>query len=164
MRGLDECQECVFCSDGYADVDLGINLYCTHPTYARHVAQCPTVLSYAIKRKLLYGEDEETPELKIEGKNKTTDGQVDIINLGSLKYVLAPFNVNVATTKGAVENYVKQSICDYLDLLVRNDCFQREYDGSGYDSAIKNVREYIDEVIKELREGVEKSYKEEDKE
>ena len=89
---------------------------------------------------------------------------MDIIKLGSLKYVLAPFNVNVATTKGAIEDYVKLSICDYLDLLTRNDCFQREYDGSGYDSAIKNVREYIDEVIKELREEVEKSYKEGDKE
>ena len=112
----------------------------------------------------MYGEDEEIPELKNEGKNKTTDGQVDRINLGSLKYVLAPFNVNVATTKGAIEDYVKLSICDYLDLLVSNDCFQRIYDGSGYDSAIKNVREYIDEAIKELREKVENTSDEKDKE
>lgn len=164
MRGLDECQECVFCSDGYADVDLGINLYCTHPSYAKCVGQCPTVLSYAIKRKLLYGEDEEVPKLKNERKDKTTDGQADIVKLGSLKYVLAPFNVNVATTKGAIEDYVKLSICDYLDLLTSNDCFQRVYDGSGYDSAIKNVREYIDEAIKELREKVENTSDEEDKE
>ena len=86
------------------------------------------------------------------------------MDLDSLTYLFAPHNMNVMTTKGDIEGYVKQRICAYLDLLIRNDCFQREYDGSGYDSAIKNVREYIDEAIKELREKVENTSDEEDKE
>lgn len=77
------------------------------------------------------------------------------MNFGSLTYMLAPPDVNIETTKGAIEKYVKQRICDYLDVLTRNDCFQRDYDGSGYDMAIENVREYIDDAIIELREEVE---------
>ena len=73
------------------------------------------------------------------------------MNFGSLTYLLVPSDVKVVTTKGDIEGYVKQRICAYLDLLIRNDCFQRIYDGSDYDSAIKNVREYIDEVIEKLR-------------
>lgn len=61
MRGLDACQECVFCSDGYADVDLGINLYCTHPSYAKCVGQCPTVLSYTILKRMRDAELETCP-------------------------------------------------------------------------------------------------------
>lgn len=52
MKNWHPCQECVFYSDGYADDDLGINLYCMHPSYARYTAQCPTVLSHRIKMNL----------------------------------------------------------------------------------------------------------------
>ena len=52
MTWVDPCKDCVFRSDGYGDDDLGINLYCTHPSFARHTQQCPTVLSYNIKRNL----------------------------------------------------------------------------------------------------------------
>lgn len=55
MKGLDACQECVFHSDGYADFELGTNLYCMHPTYARCEAGCPTVLSYTILRRMRDG-------------------------------------------------------------------------------------------------------------
>ena len=61
MNGSVPCQECVFHSDGYTDDDLGINLYCTHPTYARHVAQCPTVLSYTILKRMREAELETCP-------------------------------------------------------------------------------------------------------
>ena len=79
------------------------------------------------------------------------------MNFGSLTYLLVPPDVKVVTTKGDIESYVKQSICARLDALLLDDCFQRIYDGSGYDSAIEDVREYIEEVIKGLRKEIGKS-------
>lgn len=77
------------------------------------------------------------------------------MDLDSLTYLFAPHNANIMTTKGAIEVYVRQRICDYLDGIVCSDNFQREYDGSGYDMAIENVREYIDDAIIDLRDEIE---------
>lgn len=88
------------------------------------------------------------------------------MNFGSPMYLLVPPDVKIVTTKGDIEGYVKQSICAHLDALLLNDCFQRQYDGSGYDMAIEDVRKCIDKRIKGLRKEIEKSDEgnEEDKE
>ena len=76
--------------------------------------------------------------------------------------LLASPGTAIVTTKDAIEEYVRQRICDYLEVLTCNNCFKRIYDGSGYDSAIRDVREYIDEAIKELRKAGEDVFDEED--
>lgn len=82
----------------------------------------------------------------------------------SLTYLLASPGTAIVTTKDAIEEYVRQRICDYLDVLTRDDCFHLQYDGSDFDIAVRDIREFIDEAIKELREGAENASYEEDKE
>lgn len=47
------CEGCVFyVESGYGDHELGMNLHCMHPEFARRTMSCPTVQSHEIKKNL----------------------------------------------------------------------------------------------------------------
>lgn len=73
------------------------------------------------------------------------------MNFDSLTYLFAPPDVNIVTTKGAIEDYVVQSLCDYLGGFMDGIWDEFRDDGSEWDKAIEFFQKYVDNAIEELK-------------
>jgi hypothetical protein len=78
-------------------------------------------------------------------------------DLLEFEYLMMPRDRTFITTKGAVEDYVITSMCDYLNGFMDGIWDEFRDDGSEWDKAIEFFQKYVNDAIKELKgEGVRK--------
>ena len=73
------------------------------------------------------------------------------MNPDSLAYLLASPDTVIVTTKEAIEDYVVQSMCNYLNGFTDGVWDEYRGDESDWDKAIEFFESYVDDAIKELK-------------
>lgn len=66
-------------------------------------------------------------------------------------YMMHPMDAPILTTKRAIEDYLLQMMCDYLNGLPDGIYDEYRYDESDWDKALDWVVEYINKCIADLK-------------
>ena len=66
-------------------------------------------------------------------------------------YLFSPPDKIIVTTKGAIEDYVLQCMCNYLSGFMDGVWDEFRGDESEWDKAIEFFQKYVDDAIEELK-------------